>query len=463
MKTIKNKKDFVKLIILPIFAVILFITISFFIFLNIFENKKRDIVEKYKVLTEINLKLNLDKDFQTLNNLLNSYAIWDDFYKALKQNNYTFFNNIWELDKEVADCDSYGIIKENGKVFLSKNFIFNKTQIESILSYLKSQVNIGDEYTFFNFFIKNEKDKKYYFVALSPLANTKGYILSYDFLYFAKKLNPKEISQITLSKVQISSKKLKNSLISYPLKDFSNTTIGYINIFFPFWLKSSFDLVMHFACFLTFVAIVFGISVIYFTAYIVFKKKEEDIKKFLKKIKTIASDQDKINDDLYNEIVKLIFYDPLTQAYNRKYFFYILKKEIEKSRRFKYPLSLIYIDLDDFKKINDTYGHRVGDEILKYFSNLILKNIRKADIFARLGGEEFAILLPEMKVEEAKKVAERLLALIKATPYEGIKLSASIGITQLRDDDTLETFLDRADKAMYFAKNSGKGRIKVLL
>ena len=234
------------------------------------------------------------------------------------------------------------------------------------------------------------------------------------------------------------------------------------NLFPSSYLENYFNSLFIFALSLAMAVYVLGLFLIYLTATYVSKEKEKSIKKFLENLKLICFNENKLDSNLFNEIVKLVFYDPLTHAYNRKYFFYILEKEVERAKRFNHPLSLIYIDLDDFKKINDTYGHLVGDELLKFFSSLISRNIRKVDIFARLGGEEFAILLPEMTLEDAVKVANKILNLIKNANFKNIKLSASIGVTTLKENDTPKSFLKRADRAMYLAKKSGKGKIKIL-
>ncbi len=457
----KQTKSF-RLIIIPILFFTLIIWGAFFVFLDIFKVNKKEFLQKYNYLIKHSIILNFLKDFQILNNLLNSYAVWTDFYNAVKSNNITFLKKVWQFDREIKKCDSYGVITQNNSVFFIKNPILNSSQIKQILSYIKKHAKIGDKYKFFDFFIKSPKNNSYYLVAISPLSNTDGYILSYDFLFFSKKLNKSEIEKLTLSRVKIVEEKNKRAFYSYPLKNIENKTIGYLNFLPPNWLESYFKILFIFVFFMTIAIYLFGLFLIYLTAVYVSKEKEKNIKKFLENLKLICFSENKLSDNLFNEIIKLVFYDPLTSAYNRKYFFHILKKEVKRAKRFNHHLSLIYIDLDDFKKINDTYGHQVGDEILKFFSNLISQNIRKIDIFARLGGEEFVILLPEMSLKNAIKVANRILDLIKNTTYKDIKLSASIGVTSLKKDDTFTSFLERADKAMYLAKKSGKGKVKVL-
>ena len=156
----------------------------------------------------------------------------------------------------------------------------------------------------------------------------------------------------------------------------------------------------------------------------------------------------------------------MTKAYNRLYFSSRLKEEIERAKRYNHPLSLILLDIDFFKKINDTYGHDVGDLVLKTVSQIVLENIRKSDLFARIGGEEFAILLPDTSKDKAILVAEKLRETIEKTPIilpngKQIKVTISLGVTSLKKDDNESSFIKRADEALYDAKKSGRNVVKV--
>jgi diguanylate cyclase (GGDEF)-like protein len=155
-------------------------------------------------------------------------------------------------------------------------------------------------------------------------------------------------------------------------------------------------------------------------------------------------------------------YDPLTKTFNRAslrdLFFHIKdKKEYQ-------PLSLIIFDLDHFKQINDTFGHNIGDKVLKEVARVVRKNLRRGDIFARWGGEEFVILLPNTDLKGAKKVAEKLriaIESIKIPELQGRKVTASFGVTQVYPNEVLAEAIHRADMALYKAKNEGRNRIKV--
>lgn len=156
---------------------------------------------------------------------------------------------------------------------------------------------------------------------------------------------------------------------------------------------------------------------------------------------------------------RLSIVDPLTQLYNRNFFIKSLDKEIMRLNRYGGDLAIMFIDLDDFKKLNDQYGHTVGDIVLKEFANLIKNSLRDIDIAARFGGEEFVIMLPNTDRNGALITAKRLQEKILNTPLAGQKVSASIGIAMYYSGLTSKSLIERADKAMYRVKKTQKGSI----
>jgi two-component system cell cycle response regulator len=156
------------------------------------------------------------------------------------------------------------------------------------------------------------------------------------------------------------------------------------------------------------------------------------------------------------KLSKEIYIDPLTNIYKKQYFNTCLEKLIQE----KDEGVLVVLDIDDFKQINDTYGHQVGDNILVEFTELIKENIRGEDLFARWGGEEFLLLLYHTNVENALKKVEQLRALVDGHAFNVVDhLTSSFGVSKKQDDDTLSTLLNRADTALYKAKKSGKNRV----
>ncbi len=158
--------------------------------------------------------------------------------------------------------------------------------------------------------------------------------------------------------------------------------------------------------------------------------------------------------------------DFLTTIPNRRSFMRALQDAVRDFEMRNYPFSLIILDIDNFKQINDKYGHIVGDEVLKEIGSVLRNYLRANTIVGRIGGEEFAILLPGVPLEDAKKVAERIRKVIenrviRIDENTEINLTASFGVTQVKKGDTVESVIDRADMAMYEAKRKGKNRVEV--
>ncbi|MFT9496971.1 GGDEF domain-containing protein [Anaerosolibacter sp.] len=158
----------------------------------------------------------------------------------------------------------------------------------------------------------------------------------------------------------------------------------------------------------------------------------------------------------------LVNYDGLTKVYNRRYFNEYLNHEMEKSERYNKNLSLIMFDIDHFKKVNDTYGHDVGDSVLKELSDLIQAHIRKCDILARIGGEEFAIIATETNVDNGLVFSEKLRKIVEEYDFKHIgKITISLGVTQFNHGDNSDLIYKRADTALYKAKNNGRNRSEI--
>ena len=164
---------------------------------------------------------------------------------------------------------------------------------------------------------------------------------------------------------------------------------------------------------------------------------------------------------------KLAAYDELTGVYNRRSLFKALESEISRSARYSYPLSVMMLDLDHFKKINDDHGHAAGDAVLRRFALVVGETLRKIDVLCRYGGEEFCAILPETSISAAIKVAERVREAIErdSITFEDVELSitVSIGITAVTPLRGAEPdhLLSEADKALYDAKTSGRNRVEV--
>jgi diguanylate cyclase (GGDEF)-like protein len=171
-------------------------------------------------------------------------------------------------------------------------------------------------------------------------------------------------------------------------------------------------------------------------------------------------------EQLRSEAQLISITDDLTQAYTRRHFFKVANQELSRSIRHQLPLSLLLIDIDDFKRVNDVYGHLAGDKVLQEMSKICRDAIRLQDVFARYGGEEFILLLPQIEFEQAVAAARRIHGLVSDQRYwyddQPIHVTISFGVTTLDQEEvTLDTLLKRVDAALYEAKHCGKNCIRV--
>ena len=171
------------------------------------------------------------------------------------------------------------------------------------------------------------------------------------------------------------------------------------------------------------------------------------------------------NEFITSELRHLAEMDPLTNVFNRRAFLTLLDKAISAAQRTGTAVPVLVMDLDHFKNINDTWGHRAGDDVLRHFVMLAHRCLRTEDVMGRLGGEEFAIFLPNASAAGALAVAERLRALVEAQPVatgpQSIPLTVSVGVTLCAHGDAAGAALQRADEAMYLAKERGRNRVEV--
>ena len=169
---------------------------------------------------------------------------------------------------------------------------------------------------------------------------------------------------------------------------------------------------------------------------------------------------------LETDLLHLSKHDPLTNLYNRRVLEERLSKDIQRASRYKVALSICMLDIDYFKKVNDTYGHQIGDMVLKQLSSLIKSALRTTDYTARYGGEEFLIILPDTPLSSAKEFAQRLRKQVEKMPIELedkkiINITVSIGLSAfIQETSSLDALINSADLAMYQAKKSGRNCIR---
>jgi diguanylate cyclase (GGDEF)-like protein/PAS domain S-box-containing protein len=163
------------------------------------------------------------------------------------------------------------------------------------------------------------------------------------------------------------------------------------------------------------------------------------------------------------EAEKMAETDPLTDIYNRRKFSQLLDQEIDRVERYNRSLAVILLDIDHFKRINDTFGHDAGDSVLKKISRLIRENIRSVDTLARYGGEEFVIILPETTLKKAMTAAERIRRVIERKSFDRVgHITVSAGVSIFEEGDNKQSIVKKADRGLYVAKREGRNRVSIL-
>lgn len=159
--------------------------------------------------------------------------------------------------------------------------------------------------------------------------------------------------------------------------------------------------------------------------------------------------------------------DHLTKLYNLRYFREQLDVQIAQAERDATELALIYFDIDHFKKVNDTYGHHIGDQVLICVAQAVSSTLRKNELFARIGGEEFAIIVPRSSLENTNSLAERIRSTVEETYIEidaqkRLNVTISVGVVERKNCEAAPTLVERADEAMYTAKRTGRNRVVII-
>lgn len=181
---------------------------------------------------------------------------------------------------------------------------------------------------------------------------------------------------------------------------------------------------------------------------------------YLTNIANILDEPKIIEEDKSEVLSEMATVDELTELYLRDVFDVVLAKEISEANKNHKKLSLLMIDIDDFKKVNDTYGHQKGDEVLKKIGQLINKNIREMDMAARYGGEELVVIIPNTTIHKAFKIADRMREEISKLKFGDFSVTVSIGMSQTNENTrSAMSLIKVADDALYKAKNSGKNKV----
>lgn len=190
-----------------------------------------------------------------------------------------------------------------------------------------------------------------------------------------------------------------------------------------------------------------------------YRLKNEELAAALSEVEALRDELERRN----AELAELVVRDSLTALYNRRWFVSRLETELERSRRYGHTLSVVVLDIDHFKIVNDTYGHAAGDRVLVSLSELLTHHTRTSDEVARYGGEEFALIMPETALPEAATVCEKLRSVIESTDWRSLEVeepvTVSVGVAQLQSDDSSTGLIDRADRRLYLAKERGRNTV----
>lgn len=193
------------------------------------------------------------------------------------------------------------------------------------------------------------------------------------------------------------------------------------------------------------------------------ESKNEVIRRLSESEKALKELMEELNrkNRILNEIAEK---DPLTGIFNRYRFDQKMIEESERSRRYYFPLSVVLFDIDDFKRVNDTFGHLTGDRILVRIADTVSELLRGQDVFARWGGEEFVVLMPQASLSAAAKAAERIRKALEAIRYDELDcaVTVSLGVTEFMHGETTESFFERLDCALYQSKSEGKNRVTAI-
>lgn len=255
------------------------------------------------------------------------------------------------------------------------------------------------------------------------------------------------INKEDLENIKINLKKGKSFSTNLKIKD-KNYLITFINVksceeenmaYFVIYKPDNFFEYFHKSFLITTVVSTFLLMLFFLSLYFYLSKQIEHEKKLI----TISET------------------DPLTGIANRRAFMEKIEDVVKINQKFNYPLSVILFDIDNFKKVNDTYGHDVGDYVLKEITKIVSNHLRKTDFFVRWGGEEFIILSENTKLEDAIQLAERLRRNVENYEFEKVgHITISLSVAKFKSDENIDSFLKRLDELLYKAKKKGKNRVE---
>lgn len=418
-------------------------------FINTLENRLLQNKEQTDYLINLNKKYNSfsqEKIEKKIDFLLNSFNI--DYFIITKNDKIDF-----EKSNNTHKIKNINVIK-NEILHLHKNInSFNTIKQINTQLFFINKSKIDKNYSFYT--IKQIQKEEFKNLVLN-FSNIK---LINEHLYEKEKLTSKSFEKIFL-KSSVTTTFVTTKISFYGLKnkflfslELQNSTL---------FVKEAKEIMTLFCIFLTiFLILLFYITYLYQKTVKEHNSELENrVEERTLQISSALKELEKVNLKLYD----LAHTDFLTKTMNRRHFFMHAKNAFNTTNKELNTLCVIMIDIDNFKRLNDSFGHDLGDRVLISFSKCVKQCIKENTIFGRLGGEEFAIVLEHTKLNEAIKIANRIRKNIEkielVTKNENIHITASFGVSDIKNCSSIDEMLQKADTHLYSAKNSGKNRVR---
>lgn len=419
-----------------------------------------------------------DIRINSIKNIINDYAKWDKTYEFIQDENKDYiYENFRENTNTLEDLDVDFILFST----LDKKVIFSKYVDNKMKNIEKFQAHILENFqnntkasTIFKY-----NEKIFYVIKEDVLKSdfsgkSNGYILAGKYI---NKKTLKDLEKVfkhidisfdsfTLNDLEI--KLANNILIKTKIIEESNFNMNYIQLFninkkhiFTIVAKNSRDILKKGERSIFLLNVLLSIFIL--ILLVIFYKNKSTMQRYNSILESKVTAKTKELEEKNKVLEKIAKLDFLTNIKNRRSFFIEGKELLDYSIKNNKDFSLVMIDIDKFKNINDTYGHAIGDEVLKDLCNIINKTITKDDIFGRLGGEEFAIIFKNSNIDKTESIVEKLRKKIENTSItinnQKIKFTISLGLTQRKDELHLDQILLVADQYLYQAKEKGRNRL----
>lgn len=484
MKTKHIKSNFLELFLISIIAIITLTLTSYKFFMSNFEQLEKDqnIKNIHSILSQ------MDKDLNYIEDITADYALWDDTYNFIKtKNNHYIYENFRAGTSTLEDLELDFMIftdLRNRKIFskytekdiYKKNSLFEK----DILTKFE---NINDLAT-----IHEQKNKilklssNYFYIVKKYISNSDSSVPTNGFIYSGRLITNDILNDMTEvfdevsiknktysnNDVLINSDYLKNSKIKIEEDTEGNYLINTMQLYnyksqyvLSIETKTKRNLIKKGkeTVFYYNIAISFFLILIFFLIF----RNRKVLENYSQVLESEVNEKTKELQKSNSQLKILSEQDELTKINNRRNYFILGEKSIKKAIANNSDFSVLMIDLDDFKKVNDTYGHDVGDKVLIEFCNVVNSQLNENHIFGRLGGEEFSIIFTDITEEEAYELSEKIrIAVEKSKLYvngKNIDYTVSLGLTKRNNLSSLDKILKNADELLYDAKNRGKNCI----